>query len=293
MSLPQPPAPPVTMECYRHPGRPAYRRCRRCGKPTCEECLVSTDLGAMCVECARQGRPDARTRARYWSARQPTLVTYVLIGLNVAIFTLVALDDPSTLTGGGTLEPAPGLQQYDLGLSKGFLVYQDGWYRIVSSGFLHFGIIHLAFNMLLLYQLGQVLEPVLGRTRFALLYFAALLGGSAGVLLLQPNAFSGGASGAVFGLLGAACAWQLRQGINPLSTGIGGVLILNIMITFWIPNISIGAHLGGLAAGAIAGWFMLTPRWKPLPRWVTYASPIVVALAAIMVCYVTTRTATQ
>ena len=214
MSLPQPPAPPVTMECYRHPGRPAYRRCRRCGKPTCEECLVSTDLGAMCVECARQGRPDARTRARYWSARQPTLVTYVLIGLNVAIFTLVALDDPSTLTGGGALRPAPGLQQYDLGLSKGFLVYEDGWYRIVSSGFLHFGIIHLAFNMLLLYQLGQVLEPVLGRTRFALLYFAALLGGSAGVLLLQPNAFSGGASGA--GALVIAFASRPRR--SPVAT---------------------------------------------------------------------------
>ena len=121
MSLPQPPAPPVTMECYRHPGRPAYRRCRRCGKPTGEECLVSTDLGAMCVECARQGRPDARTRARYWSARQPTLVTYILIGINVAIFTLVALDDPSTLTGGGALRPAPGLQQYDLGLSQAAL----------------------------------------------------------------------------------------------------------------------------------------------------------------------------
>ena len=69
------------------------------------------------------------------------------------------------------------------------------------------------------------------------------------------------------------------------------MLVLNIMITFWIPNISIGAHLGGLAAGAIAGWFMLTPRWKPLPRWVTYASPIVVALAAIIVCYLTTAPA--
>ena len=248
----------------------------------------------MCVEFARQGRPDARTRGPLWSARQPTLVTYVLIGLNVAIFTLVALDDPSTLTGGGVLRPAPGLQQYDLGLSKAFLVYEDGWYRIVSSGFLHFGIIHLAFNMLLLYQLGQVLEPVLGRTRFALLYFAALLGGSAGCSCCSPNAFSGrrlrrGVRAARRGVrLAAATGDQ-----SPVDGHRWRCCILNIMITFWIPNISIGAHLGGLAAGAIAGWFMLTPRWKPLPRWVTYASPIVVALAAIMVCYLTTRTATQ
>ncbi len=248
----------------------------------------------MCVECAKQGRPDARTRARYWSARQPTLVTYTLIAINVAVFLLIALGDPATISGTNNLAPpAAGLQQWDLGLSKVFLVQQDEWYRIVTSGFLHFGIIHLGFNMLLLFQLGQLLEPVLGRVRFAMLYFAALLGGSAGVLLLQPNSFSGGASGAVFGLLGAACVWQLRQGINPLSTGIGSLLLLNIMITFWIPNISIGAHLGGLAAGALAGWFMLAPRWRPLPRWITYASPIVAGLAAIVVCYLTTRTTTQ
>lgn len=282
------------MECYRHPGRPAYRRCRRCNKPTCEECLVPTDMGMMCVECAKQGRPDARTRARYWSARQPTLVTYALIAVNVAIFAFVSLGDPETLAGGSNLRRQAfekGVQQYDLGLSKFFLTNGGEWYRLVTSGFLHFGIIHIAFNMLMLFQLGQLLEPTLGRVRFGLLYFAALLGGSAGVLLLQPDSFAGGASGAVFGLLGAAAAWQLRQGINPLSTGIGTTLILNVMITFWVPNISIGAHIGGLVAGAAAGWFMLTPRWKPVPRWLTYASPVLVGIAAVAVSVVVAKSA--
>jgi membrane associated rhomboid family serine protease len=282
------------MRCYRHPERPAYRRCRRCGKPTCEECLVQTDLGAMCVECAKQGRPDTRTRVRYWSARQPTLVTYALIAINVAVFVIIALNDPSTLSGETHLlrqSQESGLQQWDLGLSKFFIVADGEWYRIVTSGFLHFGVIHLGFNMLILYQLGQLLEPPLGRVRFALLYLAALLGGSAGVLLLQPNTFAGGASGAVFGLLGAACAWLLRQGINPLTTGLGSLLLINLMLTFWIPNISIGAHLGGLVAGAASGWFMLSPRWRPMPNWVTYATPIAVSAIAIAICYLTTRSA--
>lgn len=236
----------------------------------------------MCVECAKQGRPAARTRARYWSARQPTLVTYVLIAANVAVFLWVAAGDAGTLTGTGTVT----LREFDLGLAEPLIAQGGEWYRIVSSGFLHFGIIHIAFNMLFLYQLGQVLEPVLGRVRFSLLYFAALLGGSAGVLLLQPNSLAGGASGAVFGLLGAAAAWQIRQGVNPLSTGIGTVLILNLMITFWVPNISIGAHIGGLVAGSVAGWFMLTPRWHPMPRWVTYAAPVAVGVASLVVCVV-------
>jgi membrane associated rhomboid family serine protease len=281
MTLPQPPAPQLTT-CYRHPTREAGRRCTRCGRPACNECLVRADIGSQCVECAKAGRPDVRTRARYWNARQPVLVTYTLMAINLGVFIWVAVDDSSSMSGQDRITE----RQFDLGLSEFFLTVNDEWYRLVTSGFLHFGILHLAFNMLLLYQLGNLLEPILGRIRFALLYGAALLGGSAGVLLLQPNSFAGGASGAVFGLLGAAAVWQLRQGINPLSTGIGTVLILNIMITFWVPNISIGGHLGGLTAGAAAGWFMLAPRSLRVPQWLTYAAPVVVGAAALAVSYV-------
>jgi len=138
-------------------------------------------------------------------------------------------------------------------------VARGEWYRLVSSGFVHYGLIHIGFNMLLLYQLGLMLEPALGRTRFVALYFAALLTGSFGALLLSPHVFSGGASGAVFGLFGAAAAGLRQRGVSVMRTGIGGLLVINLIFTFVIPGISIGAHLGGLAGGTAAGWFVLRP----------------------------------
>ena len=92
-------------------------------------------------------------------------------------------------------------------------------WRVVSSGFLHFGIFHLGMNMLLLWQLGSLLEPALGRARFLLLYLASLVGGATGAILLSPNALTGGASGAVFGLMGAAAVALLRRGVNPMALG--------------------------------------------------------------------------
>ena len=153
----------------------------------------------------------------------------------------------------------------------GPLVEQGEWYRLLTSGFVHFGIIHLAFNMLLLFQLGQLLEPEIGRIRFALLYFAALLAGSAGVLLLDPNAPTGGASGAVFGLMGAAFIGLRNRGVNPMTTGLGTTLLLNLLLTFSIANISIGGHIGGLLGGAVAGWVVLAPPYRRLPTWTSYA----------------------
>ena len=168
----------------------------------------------------------------------------------------------------------------------------DGeWYRLITSGFLHFGIFHLAFNMLLLFQLGNLLEPLIGRVRFGLLYLAALLGGSAGVLVLTPNSLTGGASGAVFGLLGAAAVALHQRGVNPLSTGIGTTIMLNLLITFTLPNISIGGHLGGLIAGGAAGWFVATPKRRGQPEWLSYVAPVVIAVAAVAVCYAVGRSA--
>ncbi|MDQ3312952.1 MAG: rhomboid family intramembrane serine protease, partial [Actinomycetota bacterium] len=158
---------------------------------------------------------------------------------------------------------------------------RDEWYRLVSSGFLHFGIFHLLLNMFLLFQLGQLLEPMIGRIRFGLLYLAALLGGSAGAMLLQPDGFHGGASGAVFGLMGAAFVALRHQGINPFSTGLGMTLLINLVFTFSIPGISIGGHVGGVVAGAAAGFVMFAPRWK-VPAWATYVTPVAVALVAVV-----------
>lgn len=280
MALPQPPPLPRTETCYRHPNREAGRRCTRCGKWACTDCLVQASVGSHCVDCARAERPDVTTRARYWNARQPTLVTYTLIALNLAVFVLMAVADRSSLSGELTGRGAGELGLWDLGLAGPFLA--DGqWYRLVTSGFIHFGIFHIALNMLLLFQLGQLLEPNIGRVRFALLYFAALLGGSAGALLLQPNSIHGGASGAVFGLMGAAFVGLRNRGVNPFSTGIGTTLVLNLIITFTIPGISIGGHLGGIVGGAIAGWVTLPPRHVRLPSWASYAAPVAVMVVAI------------
>jgi len=284
--LPQPPA-AQRMVCYRHPNREAGRRCTRCGRPACTECLVRADIGSQCVECARAGRPAARVRARDWSARQPVLVTYTLMALNLGVFGWMVVRDPENLSPGGQLTQ----EQIDLGLNEQLLALTDEWYRLVTSAFLHFGIIHLAFNMILLFQLGHLLEPALGRVRFLLLYIASMLGGSAGVLLIHANdrGIHGGASGAVFGLFGAAAVMMFQRGINPLRTGIGAVLLINVLITFTVPGISIGGHIGGLVAGTAAGSLMAAPPHKRRPLWITYAAPIGVSVIAVIVSVLATN----
>ncbi len=216
-----------------------------------------------------------------------------LITVNVAVFVLVLLvtRDPGALTGQVTDA------HLRLGLSRtvlaerviwqtgdgGLLVTEpDGWYRLVTSGFMHFGIIHLLFNMYFLYVLGPMLEPALGRPRYLLLYGASLLGGSFGVVLLDSQGITAGASGAVFGLLAAATVGLWRRGVNPFTTGIGTTLLLNIFITFAIPGISIGGHLGGAAAGAICGLVMLAPAWRSFPSWAGWATPTAVGAASVL-----------
>ena len=213
-------------------------------------------VGSHCLDCAKASRPDVQTRARYWNARQHTLVTYVIMAVNLAVFGYTTVSDPGSLGGGGGITEA----QFDLGLNEFFLTGgRHEWYRLVTAGFLHFGVIHLAFNMLMLYQLGQLLERPLGRAKFALLYAASLLGGSFGVLILsdQQSGIHGGASGAVFGLFGAFVFVQLSRGQNPMQGGIGSTIAINLAFTFLIPGISRGAHVGGLLVGALCGWILI------------------------------------
>jgi membrane associated rhomboid family serine protease len=198
------------------------------------------------------------------------LVTTALIAVNVAVFLIDAASGSSVGGGGGidglTLEG--GLVAFAVDpVSRTAIGVDTGeWYRVITSGFLHAGLIHLGFNMLILWLLGQQLEPALGRLRFGLLYLVGLLGGSFGVMLLSPNDFTVGASGAVFGLLGAAVIVQRSRGINPFDTGLGGLIVINLLITFTLPGISIGGHLGGLIFGAAAGALLVQlPRRLPRP----------------------------
>jgi membrane associated rhomboid family serine protease len=273
MSLP----PPVITYCYRHPNREAGRSCTRCGRAACGECLVQASIGSHCVDCVKAAKPDVKTRAKFWNARQPTLVTYVLIALNLAVFAWMVAADTHTLSGDITRA------HLDLGLNRNIIAVTHEWYRLVTAGFIHFGPLHVAFNMLLLYQLGQLLEPALDRVKFTSLYFASLLGGSLAALMFQPDGLSGGASGAVFGLMTAAAIGLHRRGVNVFSTGIGTTLILNIVITFGLGNrIGWSAHLGGAIVGAACGYVMLAPRHLPMPKWAGYAVPAAIGVICVI-----------
>lgn len=249
----------------------------------------------------KAARPDIKTRARYWQAGKPAIVTMTLIGINVAVFVILGLlyGVGDMFAGsrteaharfallGGALDGTGGL----IGTGDGGAVLSSGneWYRLITSGFLHYGIIHLAFNMYILFILGNMLEPALGRIKFTAIYFASMLGGSAGALLLEPNGLAAGASGAVFGLLGAATVGMWHQGINPFSTGVGRLLLMNLAFTFLWPNISIGGHLGGVIAGSVCAFFMMAPAYKGFPRWAASAAPAAVAVISVVASFVAVR----
>ena len=218
--------------------------------------MRSASVGFQCPACTSSG-PSRTYTARDLRARSAPVITQGLVAVNLLMFVL-------TLVSGGNMARARGDLIVDFGL-VGLAIGADGlvgvdageWYRLVTGGFLHSGLIHVGFNMYLLWLLGSQLEPALGRLRFGVLYGTALLAGSFGVLLVDPTALTVGASGAVFGLMGAMIVAQRSAGINPWQSGIGGLVVLNVIITFAIPNISIGGHIGGLIGGLVAGWLLI------------------------------------
>jgi membrane associated rhomboid family serine protease len=234
--------------CYRHPDRRAGVVCQRCDRPICPDCMHQASVGFHCPECARSG---AQKVLRPADLVERPVVAIAIVAVNLLVF-VVGIGPglatrPAVIGDGGLFGP---------------FVAQGEWWRVITSGFLHANVIHVGFNSFLAYQLGLLLEPVFGRLRFALVYAAGLFAGGFGALLLTPDAFTVGASGAVFGLMGAAVVVLRNRRIDVFATGIGGLLVLNLVLTFVIPRISIGGHLGGLAGGALAGWILveLAPR---------------------------------
>jgi membrane associated rhomboid family serine protease len=230
--------------CYRHKNRETGVHCSNCGRPICPDCMTSTPVGMRCPECAPQ-----RTRARTIrsTSDEPTL-TYLLIGINVLVFLGGALGGASA-TGGGGLGGSTLLTEGALSRAE---VADGEYWRLLTSGFLHAGLFHLLFNMLSLWILGSLLEPAVGRLRFALIYLVSLLCGSFGALLLEPDGLTVGASGAIFGLMAAAAVYARNRGLSLMESGLGIWIILNLVITFTVPNISIGGHIGGLIGGGLA-----------------------------------------
>lgn len=241
-------------DCYRHPGRETLASCSRCGRPICPDCMTPSPVGMRCPECAGERtkvvRPTAGGQRDFFSAAP---VTAVLMALNVLAFIA------EIATGGAAAGMSRQLSGEVLlnGVFFGPAVADGEWWRIVTSGFLHLGILHIVLNMYLLYMLGQLLEPAIGGARFAAIYVSSLVAGSLGVLLIEPSSSAAGASGAVFGVMGAALVAARSRGINPWESGIGGLLVLNLIITFAVPGIAKGGHIGGLVGGLIVGFLLI------------------------------------
>jgi membrane associated rhomboid family serine protease len=201
----------------------------------------------------------------------------VFIGLNVAMF-LYGVVRP-----GGSVDQTANAVQFGL---FGPAVANGEWYRLVTNGFVHSGLLHISMNMLVIWLVGAQLEPAMGRIRFSLLYMASLLAGSAGALVVSPHALTVGASGAAFGLMGALAIGMWHRGISIWRTGIGTLIILNLAITVAVPGISLGGHVGGLIGGLAAGWVLLRVR-KPGHAFTAsdLAAPVGVMAVALAVAY--------
>ena len=187
-------------------------------------------------------------------------LTVALIAINVVVYilqtrghnTVVVMNSGTT----GGAQPVQGSVDGHYGL-WGPMVSSGEWWRLITNGFLHANVLHIGSNMLALFFIGRGLEPVLGALRLGLIYFVSLAAGSLGVIVLDPNSLSIGASGAIFGLMGAYVVLARDRGISVMQSGIGPVILLNLAITFTIPGISKGGHIGGLIGGAAIGWVVV------------------------------------
>ncbi len=237
--------------CYRHPDRETYIRCTRCERPICPDCMTSASVGFQCPECVAEGRASVRPVRSRLGARVPTrpYVTFALIGICVAAFGWELARGIDTVANDWALSPV------DVAVS-------NQYYRLVTSMFLHQSLIHIGFNMLVLWLLGPQLESVLGHVRFAVLYLVAGLGGSVASLIfsqpyvqVSPGQYAAtsslGASGAIFGLMGAylVVGRALRMDVSQVF----GLIVLNLVLGFVIPNTDWRAHVGGLVVGALVG----------------------------------------
>ncbi len=202
--------------------------------------MVSAPVGWQCPACLKGAPPIRRMRdiqgGVFSLAGEKPYLTYAIMAVCAVVYLAQQVFDIT-----------------DRGVVVASLVAQGEVWRVFTSGFLHAGPIHLLFNMLILFQLGSVLEGRLGRARFLALYLLAMGAGSIGAMLLQPPTTGAlGASGAVFGLMGAIVVLS-KGGRSPIESGVGGLLVINLVLSFVLPGISIGGHLGGLVAGALAG----------------------------------------
>ena len=260
--------------CYRHPDRQTAVSCTRCGRPACPECLRSAAVGHQCVDCLHAAAytvPPARTAAGGILRQGTPVVTYALIAANVAVFIMQMVRQ--------------GLGNR-LALRPANVAVNHEYYRLLTSAFMHYGIVHILFNKWALYVLGPPLEQHLGRLRFAVLYLLSALGGSVSVYLFSniwvPTI---GASGAIFGLFSATLVAAKRLNLD--IRWLVGLIVVNLVITFTVPGISWQGHIGGLITGALVAVVYV---YAPRPQRTLVQAGFSTALLAIFVALVSWRT---
>lgn len=245
--------------------------------------MRQASVGFHCPECSSKGKQKV---VRPFAARGADTVTRVLIGMNIAVF-LADVASGGHLSLDGTV--AEGVRVPGLGAwtYNGPAIVELGeWWRIVTSGFVHFGPFHLAMNMYALWILGQQFERLLGPRAFVALYATGLLAGAAMVSLMEPLSSSAGASGAIFGLLGAALVFQRSRGIDIWASGLGGVLVLNLIISVSIRGISFAGHLGGFIGGIVAGWLFFEFAERNRDERLAFVLTALFAIGCVVVAYI-------
>lgn len=291
--------------CYRHPGREAHIRCQRCERPICPDCMTAASVGFQCPECVREGKRTQRPlRTTYGGLRPaaPGFVTMVIIAINAAVWLAVTASGRGTGRLVSILELRPrgicavGQQGFDV--TRGVCSVNGGtWYpgvsdgaywQLLSSTFTHVEILHIGFNMFALWVLGPQLEHAFGRARFVALYLVSGLAGSALVYAASPEFQATlGASGAIFGLMGALLVVALRT-----RTSVSSILVwigINAVLTLSVANISWQGHLGGFIGGLlISAVIVWAPRaQRALVQWggigvITTGVAVVIAVRTLI-----------
>lgn len=298
----QPDSPSGVPQCYRHSGRETYIKCQRCERPICPDCMREAAVGFQCPDCVSRGAKETRSGQNAYGGKRsadPRLTTFVLIGLNALVWLVI------TATGGRNSELAqrimlspqgrclaedgagwfPGIDNAAVCATVSDTTWSpsvaDGaWWQILTSGFAHIEIIHILLNMVGLYFVGPVIEQAIGRARFLGVYFASLLAGSAAVLwLADPQSSTLGASGALWGLIGAMLllAWRVGGDVRQLLI----LLAVNTVFTFSFPGISWQGHFGGLLGGLLAvAILVFAPQGPQRSRWQLIGFVVLAAVLA-------------
>jgi membrane associated rhomboid family serine protease len=267
------------LHCYRHPSRETLLACSECGRPICTECMHHAPVGIRCPEHANVGavKPNASRTMRQVKGnitRHPAPVTAGLVAINVLVYLI-------TVAQGGGLNQ-PGGNVFNKGLLVGVYVGQGDYWRLFTVMFLHGGVLHIAFNMFALWWLGSIVEQLIGPVRFLLVYVSSGLAGSAGALIVSglytPTV---GASGAIFGIMGALLILEYMQ-TGSLAGQAMTMIVINLALTLTIPGISLGGHLGGLIGGIVAT-FALAKTRHMRPTWIGPALVVGVGVVSVAV----------